>query len=175
MNITVNVDNCGDTEGRPDPESIKAWVNATLNATTLTAAIVDKVDTAELSIRIVDEAEGAELNKRYRGKPEATNVLSFPADLPEIVPISLLGDIVICAPVVTREAREQGKNNQAHWTHMVVHGILHLLGYDHINNDDAEQMEAIETNIVIALGFPPPYGISAPNKQPKPSDKSLHQ
>ena len=147
MTSTVIIDNCSGEEA-PDPDSIQSWVDA---------AIGDRMEAAELSIRIVSEAEGAELNARYRGKQGATNVLSFAADLPEIVPLPLLGDIVICATVVLKEAQEQGKQVQAHWAHMVVHGTLHLLGYDHLNSADAKQMESIETDILSSLNFPPPY------------------
>ena len=147
MTATVIIENCSDEEA-PDPDSIRNWVDATIG---------ERMDAAELSIRIVSEAEGAELNARYRGKKGATNVLSFAADLPEVVPLPLLGDIVICASIVLKEAREQGKKTQAHWAHMVVHGTLHLLGYDHVNSDDTKQMECIETDILRSLDFPPPY------------------
>jgi probable rRNA maturation factor len=99
----------------------------------------------------------AQLNQHYRGKPGPTNVLSFPADLPESLQLPLLGDIVICAPVVAREAVEQGKPAAAHWAHMAVHGALHLLGYDHICETEATEMEDLETAILATLGFPCPY------------------
>ncbi len=111
----------------------------------------------ELVLRVVDEQESAQLNGQYRDKPYATNVLSFPADLPEEVGEAVLGDIAICAPVVRREAREQGKTPDAHWAHMVVHGVLHLCGYDHIQEADAEEMEQLETAILNKLGFADPY------------------
>ncbi|NHO65038.1 rRNA maturation RNase YbeY [Aestuariicella hydrocarbonica] len=112
---------------------------------------------AELSIRIVDREESQQLNHQYRQKDKPTNVLSFPADLPAELNLPLLGDLVICAPVVTEEASEQNKTLNAHWAHMLVHGTLHLLGYDHINDSDAEIMEQLETDILRELGFPPPY------------------
>lgn len=112
---------------------------------------------AELSIRVVDTAESAALNKRYRHKAGPTNVLSFPAQLPETLALPLLGDVVICAPVVMHEAAAQGKASAAHWAHMVVHGVLHLLGYDHIEQADAEAMEALEREALGRLGYPDPY------------------
>ena len=111
----------------------------------------------ELSIRIVDIAEGRALNRDYRGKDYATNVLSFPAELPPGVSLPLIGDLAICAPVVAREAAEQGKDPRDHWAHMTVHGVLHLLGYDHIQDSEAEAMEALETRILAGLGIADPY------------------
>lgn len=111
----------------------------------------------EMTIRIVDEAESHELNLTYRGKDRPTNVLSFPFECPEEVELPLLGDLIICRQVVEREAEEQGKPLLAHWAHMVVHGSLHLLGYDHIEDDEAEEMESLETEIMTGLGFEDPY------------------
>lgn len=115
----------------------------------------------ELAIRLVDEAESRALNHDYRGKDKSTNVLSFPAELPEMVLAELeerpLGDLVICAPVVAREAGEQGKTLTAHWAHMTVHGILHLLGHDHIEAADAAAMEPLEIAILARLGWDNPY------------------
>lgn len=111
----------------------------------------------DVSMRIVDEAEMSELNNRYRKKTGVTNVLSFPADLPEGVDIPFLGDIIVCAPVVSKEAADQGKLLDSHWAHMTVHGILHLQGYDHIDEAEAEQMERLETKIMNKLGFENPY------------------
>ena len=105
----------------------------------------------------MDEDEGAELNEAYRRKQGPTNVLSFPFEAPPGVELSLLGDIVVCAPVVAREAGEQGKILESHWAHMVVHGCLHLLGYDHMEPVEAEAMEALETEILGGLGYPNPY------------------
>lgn len=113
---------------------------------------------SELTIRLVDEPEGRELNNTWRHKDYATNVLSFPADVPEgLLDIPLLGDLVICVPVVEREAAEQGKSLEAHWAHLVIHGSLHLLGYDHIDDAEAEEMEALEQNLLAELGHPDPY------------------
>ncbi len=113
---------------------------------------------SELTIRLVDEAEARELNHTWRHKDYATNVLSFPADIPDgLLDIPLLGDLVICAPVVVREATEQGKALAAHWAHLVIHGCLHLLGYDHIEDVEAEEMEALERELLAELGHPDPY------------------
>jgi probable rRNA maturation factor len=123
---------------------------------------------AELTIRICDEVESAALNQQYRGKPGPTNVLSFPAEPPPGIvtndPLfaeihAMLGDLLICAPLVRREAAEQGKTEQAHWAHLVVHGCLHLLGYDHITAAEAASMETLEIEILGALGFPSPYEV----------------
>ncbi len=155
MSVTVDVDNASGDDGVPDPSIVHRWV---------TAALADHPGDAELAVRIVDEAESAALNSHYRHKPGPTNVLSFPAELPEVVDVPLLGDLVICAPVVAREAREQGKGADAHWAHMLVHGTLHLLGYDHVDEDGARRMEALETRIITGLGFPPPYENHDPGK-----------
>jgi probable rRNA maturation factor len=136
--------------GVPSATSFREWVNAAL-------AGAKRRRQAELSIRIVDAAEGRELNRDYRGKDYATNVLSFPAELPPGVQLPLIGDLAICAPVVAREAAEQGKPPRHHWAHMTVHGVLHLLGYDHIVDAEAEAMEALETRILAKLGIADPY------------------
>ena len=115
----------------------------------------------ELTIRLVDEEEGMHLNQTYRGNTGATNVLSFPfenlEDIPDEFNIPLLGDIVICAPVVRQEAKTQNKKETNHWAHLTVHGTLHLLGYDHIDDEDAQIMENLETGILSSLGFSDPY------------------
>ncbi len=105
----------------------------------------------------MDESEGRELNQQYRGKDYATNVLSFPFEAPPGVDLGLLGDLVICAGVVEREAREQNKSREAHWAHLVIHGMLHLQGYDHQEPDEAETMENLEVHLLAELGFPDPY------------------
>lgn len=114
---------------------------------------------AELTLRLVDEAESGQLNATYRNRTGPTNVLSFPVDAAELpgLELPLLGDLVICAPVVAREAAEQGKTAAAHWAHMVVHGMLHLQGYDHQVAEQAEEMERLETDILRRLGYPDPY------------------
>jgi len=133
----------------PSIENIELWISTALQS--------DELNQAEVSVYIVDEAESQELNTQYRGKDKPTNVLSFPADIPDEVGVPLLGDLVVCAPVVEREAQEQGKTLEAHWAHMLVHGTLHLLGYDHIEDDEAEVMEALETRLITQLNFPAPY------------------
>ena len=133
----------------PAVEKIEHWISVALHS--------DELADAEVSVYIVDEAESQELNFQYRGKDKPTNVLSFPAEIPEEVGIPLLGDLVVCAPVVAREALEQGKTLDAHWAHMVIHGTLHLLGYDHIDDDEADVMEALETRLVTQLAYPAPY------------------
>jgi probable rRNA maturation factor len=113
---------------------------------------------SELTIRLVDETEARELNNTWRHKDYATNVLSFPADIPEdLLDIPLLGDLVICVAVVEREAAEQGKELAAHWAHLVIHGCLHLLGYDHVDDDDALEMEDLERQLLAELNYPDPY------------------
>lgn len=149
--LDINSD-CSDI---PDAATMQYWVGV---------ALAGHRDEAELSVYVVDEPEGAEFNLRYRNKPGATNVLSFPADLDLPEPLPLLGDLVICAPVVSREAREQGKSAAAHWCHMLVHGTLHLLGYDHQNDPEAERMEQLETELLASLGFAPPYEIVNPQR-----------
>ena len=135
-------------EGLPTEEQIVQWA---------TAAVQPEGDEVEMTVRIVDEAESHELNLTYRGKDRPTNVLSFPFECPDEVALPLLGDLVICRQVVEREAVEQEKPLMAHWAHMVVHGSLHLLGYDHIEDDEAEEMESLETQIMQGLGFDDPY------------------
>jgi probable rRNA maturation factor len=112
---------------------------------------------AEVTIRLVDEEESQQLNHDYRSKDKPTNVLSFPFEAPPGMEIDLLGDLIICRQVVEREAIEQEKPLMAHWAHMVVHGSLHLLGYDHIEDDEAEEMESLETEIMQGMGFEDPY------------------
>ena len=117
-----------------------------------------KKQNAIVSLRIVDEEEIKDLNKKYRNIDKSTNVLSFPYEaLPE-VDINLLGDIIICAAVVESEALEQSKTVEQHWAHMIIHGVLHLLGYDHIEDQQAVEMETLEIDILSNLGIPDPYG-----------------
>ena len=132
----------------PDDDTFRRWVESVLSG---------HPEPVELVIRLVDEAESRQLNLDYRGKDRPTNVLSFPFEAPPQVPSSLLGDLVICAPVVAREAEEQGKTLHAHWAHMVIHGLLHLLGYDHLNDEEAQQMESRERELLQQLNYPDPY------------------
>jgi probable rRNA maturation factor len=139
----------------PAKEDIRRWIAAALHG----RATLEQV---EVSVRLVDCDEMARLNETYRGKTGATNVLSFPAGLPAELAIPLLGDIVICAPVVSAEAAQQGKTESAHWAHMTVHGTLHLLGYDHIEEEEATIMEALESAILSALNYACPYEVKQP-------------
>jgi len=132
----------------PAAPMVRRWVRA---------ALAGRRERAELTVRLVDEPEMIELNQTYRHKTGSTNVLSFPFEAPPGITLALLGDVVICAPVVAREAAEQGKLLSAHWCHMVVHGVLHLLGFDHQTDNEAHTMERLETEIITALGFADPY------------------
>ncbi len=136
--------------GMPAPASFRRWVETALRG-------AKRRKTAELSIRIVDVDEGRALNHDYRGKDYATNVLSFPLELPPGVILPLIGDLAICAPVVLREAAEQGKTPRDHWAHLTIHGVLHLLGHDHVDDAEAIAMEALETRILAGLGIADPY------------------
>jgi len=135
----------------PDEESFSLWANS---------ANTNLVGDVELTIRIVDESESAELNNQYRNKNSATNVLAFPFEVDKNVDLALLGDLVICAQIVATEARQQSKAEIEHWAHMVVHGVLHLQGYDHINTDQAEEMESLEIKILNTLGYKNPYQVN---------------
>jgi len=137
-------------KGLPSSVSFKRWA---------AAAAEGRIRKADLAIRVVDSKEARSLNRHYRGKDYATNVLSFPAELPEGVALNIpiLGDLVICAPVVAREAKEQGKLLAAHYAHLTIHGVLHLLGLNHEDKREAEAMELIERDILAGLGFPDPY------------------
>ncbi len=125
--------------------------------TWLVAAVTPFQSDAEVTVRVVDQTESHQLNLDYRGKDKPTNVLSFPFETPPGIELNLLGDLVICQSVVEQEAQQQDKPLLAHWAHMVVHGSLHLLGYDHIDDQEAEEMEALETEIMQKLGFADPY------------------
>lgn len=134
--------------GLPASASFRRWVTATL---------AGRIRRADLALRVVAEDEGLALNRHYRGIDHATNVLSFPAELPPGVVLPILGDIVLCAPVVAREAREQGKPLRHHYAHLTVHGVLHLLGFEHEEEREAEAMELLERQILASLGIDDPY------------------
>ncbi len=157
MSLTVDIQ-CASGEPVPSEDDLRRWIEAALASQTTR-------DDTEISVRLVDIPEMAGLNQAYRGKPGPTNVLSFPADLPAELQLPLLGDIVICAPVVREEAQSQHKALAAHWAHMAVHGTLHLLGYDHIEEREALAMEALESAILADLSYPCPY-------QPRPPKES---
>jgi probable rRNA maturation factor len=133
----------------PDEETIEAWARAALSG---------RRDAAQFVVRIVGEEEGTQLNEQYRARKKGpTNVLSFPFEHPDLLDPPLLGDVVICAPVVAREAAEQDKTVQAHWAHLVIHGVFHLMGYDHEEESEAVIMESAERGVLAGLGFPDPY------------------
>ncbi|HRD66377.1 MAG TPA: rRNA maturation RNase YbeY [Candidatus Competibacter sp.] len=150
MSLELDVQIALDMPGLPTDLELRRWAEAAL-------AGADYPKDAELTIRIVNEAESTALNEAYRHKQGPTNVLSFPFEAPSEVETPLLGDIVICAPVVLREAIGQSKTPAAHWAHLVAHGVLHLLGYDH-DEEQAEAMESLEIRILAGLGYPDPYG-----------------
>ncbi len=147
----------------PDAFDFKKWVSATLSSQEKSSQEKSaqkktaRKENAQLTIRIVDEKESAYLNERYRHKTGPTNVLSFPTEFAEDIPVALLGDIIICAPLVLKEAKTQNKDIQAHWAHLTIHGSLHLLGYDHTNEQDTQQMELYEIDILKQIGFTNPY------------------
>jgi probable rRNA maturation factor len=132
----------------PEEKHFQRWVNA---------ALAEVSEDCELSVRLVEVDECAELNSSYRGKTGPTNVLSFPFEAPIPMDPRLLGDLVICRAVVESEAQQQNKVVSDHWAHMVIHGCLHLLGYDHIKMDEAEQMETLEKTILQSLNIDNPY------------------
>lgn len=149
-----------DAENLPSQAALERWVTAVL------ARHPDEQRT-ELTVRFVDEDESRTLNHTYRGKDSATNVLSFPFEGPPEVALPLLGDLIVCAPVVHLEAEQQAKALHDHYAHMVIHGTLHLMGYDHIEECEAEIMEALEGEILAALGIASPYQ-PAPQSPPSP-------
>lgn len=148
MSIILDLQLASTASNLPSEAQIQLWLNA---------AVSPFQPVAEVTVRIVDETESQQLNFDYREKDKPTNVLSFPFQCPPGIELPLLGDLVICAGVVAQEAKEQNKTLDAHWAHMVVHGSLHLLGFDHINDDDALEMEAEEIQILAELGFADPY------------------
>lgn len=145
--LTVDFQNVFEGSGVPESSLFETWA----------ALAWQGEHPSEVTIRIVGVDESQALNHQYRGKDKPTNVLSFPFEAPAGITVPLAGDLVICAPVVEQEAAEQGKTPVAHWAHMVVHGMLHLQGYDHIDDDDAEVMEALEIRLLDQLGFGNPY------------------
>ncbi len=148
MSIDLDIQLATEAKQLPSQQQLTDWTELALNG---------RRNDAELTIRIVDEAESQTLNNDYRGKNKPTNVLSFPFEGPEGVELDLLGDIVICAPVVALEAQQQHKNIENHWAHMVIHGTLHLLGYDHIEDQEAQEMESLETQLLAQIDIADPY------------------
>jgi probable rRNA maturation factor len=138
---------CND-KNLPSKDDFQLWVNT---------ALLSYNKTFELTVRIVNIEESQSLNKQYRSKDKPTNVLSFPFEVPEGIELALLGDLVICAEVVRLEAQQQNKHLHEHWAHMVIHGCLHLLGFDHIEDNDAQEMEALEIKLLSTLKINDPY------------------
>ena len=147
MNAKIDLQNDEYFTGLPDQRSFQSWVEA---------ALVKNFDNIEQTIRVVSKVESRTLNLQYRAKDEPTNVLSFPA-VNDYLDYECLGDLVICAPIVEREARDQNKSLEAHWAHMVIHGMLHLQGFDHQSITEADKMEALEAKILSTLGYSNPY------------------
>jgi len=147
MNIELQIQNASSVTDVPSDEEFNRWVSAALR----------QHGDAVLTIRLVDAEESRTLNARFRQQDKPTNVLSFPAELPDEIDLPLLGDIVICAPLVVAEAAEQAKTVQSHWAHLSIHGVFHLLGHDHQDDEEALEMEALESGVMRTLGFPDPY------------------
>ena len=148
MNIEVAIQRVSNQHGIPTDQKIRKWVRA---------ALADRLADAELTIRIVGEKEGAALNEKWRNKDGPTNVLSYPFTENKKLASGPLGDIVICALVIRREAKAQKKPLESHWAHIVIHGTLHLLGYDHIKTKAAAKMEKLEIKLLNSLGYANPY------------------
>ena len=155
MTLELDLQIALEMPGLPDEADFQHWAEAAL----IGAGYQQE---AEMTIRVVNEAEITALNETYRHKQGPTNVLSFPFEAPPGVESALLGDIVICAPVVLHEAIRQEKPPKAHWAHLTIHGVLHLLGYDH-DEAQAEIMESLEIRILSGLGYADPYG-DPPNR-----------
>ncbi|SDU18403.1 rRNA maturation RNase YbeY [Halopseudomonas salegens] len=147
MTVELDIQRATEITPQPDDAKLLLWAKLALR----------EHPGSELTIRLVDADESRALNHAYRGKDAPTNVLSFPAELPPELEIPLLGDLVICVPVVDREAGEQGKTAEQHWAHMVIHGCLHLLGHDHTDDVEADLMESLERQLLSELGIPDPY------------------
>lgn len=147
-NIVLSFQNASICTSIPSEQQFQLWAEPV-------ATLVES--DIEVCLRIVDEEEMSKLNQQYRAKNGPTNVLTFVADIPPQVESNFAGDIVICANVVEQEAKNQHKAPLAHWAHLLVHGLLHMLGYDHIDNEDADIMEALETKFITGLNYPAPY------------------
>jgi len=148
MAIDLDIQHASNAENLPSTAQLQSWVDTALG---------HYHKNFELTIRIVDISESQALNLQYREKDKPTNVLSFPFEVPEGIELNLLGDLVICADIVKNEAQEQHKELHHHWAHMVIHGCLHLLGYDHIDDDEAIEMETLETRLLKELAISDPY------------------
>ena len=149
INTLLDLQIATDHPGIPTADLFQQWIDTVLENQGLEAQ--------ELTIRVVDEEESRELNHQYRDKDKSTNVLSFPFEAPPGIEMNLLGDLVVCAQVVEKEAKEQNKPLSHHWAHMIVHGTLHLLGFDHIEDAQAEEMERLEIALLAKLDIDDPY------------------
>ena len=147
VTVEISINPSSSDDDVPEPALLQAWA---------TAAYLKTIP-AIASMLVTTPEEIQQLNKQYRDKDQATNVLSFPMLSPKEVDVCLLGDIALCAAVINREAKQQSKAENAHWAHMVVHGMLHLQGFDHLRNQEAEEMEQLEVKILNQLGFDNPY------------------
>lgn len=154
MSAILDLQIACETKEIPDKNHLQIWLDTLLDESVLKDRDLQE---QEITVRIVDCAESQQLNHQYRGKDKPTNVLSFPFEAPPGITMNLLGDLVICADIVAQEAKEQNKPLLHHWAHMLVHGTLHLLGFDHIEDDEAEQMEAMEIVILRKLAIDDPY------------------
>ena len=150
--IKVDIQHATTSPEIPENQQIRKWVKTTLSA-------VNKKN-RELTVRIIDEEECSDLNEQWRKRTGPTNVLSFPAGNVEQFTPGFIGDIILCAPVINREAVEQKKQRDSHWAHMIVHGTLHLLGYDHLKAEEAEKMELLEIRILESMGIKNPYQLN---------------
>jgi probable rRNA maturation factor len=148
INLDLDLQIAVEANNLPTQAQFESWVRIAVGQT---------MPEVELTIRLVEVSESQHLNHTYRGKDKPTNVLSFPFEAPAEIDLPLLGDLIICVDVVQKEAQEQDKSLEAHWAHMVIHGCLHLLGYDHIIDEEAEEMESLETQLLEHLGFTDPY------------------
>lgn len=154
MKVTVEVRNDCKNEWTPDAAHCTDWIQSAL-------ALTGHTHDCSVSLSFVGERASATLNKQYRGQDKATNVLSFPSEFPEnltqLIAYQPLGDIVICPAIIAKEAAQQDKPLPSHWAHMLIHGVLHLLGYDHVEKTDARKMEQLEIQALATLGVPDPY------------------
>ena len=155
MQLELDLQNAIDSKQLPNFKNMQNWIIGALKKTD------SKFQHPEITIRIVSSQESQQLNLDYRGKDKPTNVLSFPFEAPEMIPVEelgeFLGDLVICEKILQQEAEQQNKSLQSHWAHLIIHGVLHLLGYDHIEERQAEEMETLEIDVMKAMGFENPY------------------
>lgn len=167
MSAILHLQKATQSKSLPSRLRFTRWTEAVLNPSLLSSSVlkqrVKKFKSPELTFRLVDEAESAELNETYRHKQGPTNVLSFPTEAIPGIDWFYLGDIVMCAPLVLKEAAAQNKIPSAHWAHLTIHGILHLLGFDHIEEQDAIIMEGLEIELLSKMGLPNPYATKVEN------------